>query len=38
MNGLSKPLGRLKYMTPRDCKMQDNDEVEILCVPALAHN
>ena len=36
--GLSRPLGRLKYRTPHDFEMDDNDEVEILCVPALAHN
>jgi hypothetical protein len=32
------PLGRRKYRTPRDFELDDTDEVEILCVPALAHN
>lgn len=37
-DGLSRPLGLRKYSSPRDFEMDDNDEVEILCVPALAHN
>ena len=36
--GLTTPLGLHKYATPRDFDMDDTDEVEILCVPALAHN
>jgi hypothetical protein len=32
------PLGLRKYRTPRSFNMNDTDEVEILCVPALAHN
>ena len=36
--GLTTPLGRLKYRTPRDFEMDDTDEVEVLCVPPLAHN
>ena len=35
---LTTPLGRLKYRTPRDFEMDDTDEVDILCAPALAHN
>ena len=38
MNGLTRPLGRNKYSTPRDFWADDDDEVEMLCVPALAHN
>ena len=33
-----KPLGLRKYRTPRSFHLDDTDEVEILCVPALAHN
>jgi hypothetical protein len=33
-----KPLGLRKYRTPHSFHMDDTDEVEILCVPALAHN
>ena len=36
--GLTTPLGLHKYATPRDFDMDDTDEVEILCAPALAHN
>ena len=36
--GLTTPLGRSKYRTPRDFDMDDTDEVEILCVPARANN
>ena len=36
--GLTRPVGLRKYRTPHDFEMDDNDEVEILCVPALAHN
>ena len=32
------PVGLRKYRTPRSFNMDDTDEVEILCVPALAHN
>ena len=32
------PLGLRKYRTPRSFHMDDTDEIEILCVPALAHN
>jgi hypothetical protein len=33
-----RPVGLRKYGTPRDFELDDTDEVEILCVPALAHN
>jgi hypothetical protein len=31
------PVGRGNW-TPRDWELDDSDHVEILCVPALAHN
>ena len=33
-----RPLGPAKYRTPRDFGMDEEDEVEMLCVPAPAHN
>jgi hypothetical protein len=33
-----RPLGLVKYRTPRDCGMDEEDEVEILCVSSPAHN
>jgi hypothetical protein len=36
--GTGRPLGRGKYMTPRDCGMDEEDEVEMLCVPLPAQN
>jgi hypothetical protein len=33
-----RPVGLRKYATPRDFELDDTDEVEILCVPALSHN
>jgi hypothetical protein len=33
-----RSLGLSMHMTPRSFYLDDNDEVEILCVPALAHN
>jgi hypothetical protein len=32
------PVDLRKYRTPRSFNMDDTDEIEILCVPALAHN
>ena len=36
--GLIMPVAMRKYNTPRDFEMDDTDEVEILCVPALENN
>jgi hypothetical protein len=36
--GTGRPLGRGKYRTPRDFGMDEEDEVEILCVPLPAQN
>jgi hypothetical protein len=36
--GGERPLGLGKYRTPRDFGMDEEDEVEILCVPLPAQN
>lgn len=32
------PYEDAQYRTPRDCEMNDEDEVKIFCVPALENN